>query len=281
MHSVLRVVTFNTLFGGHSDSGLGLAERWDGQVEFLRSLRADVLALQECNFWDLLGRRRLHRMVTALGMAQGFLAEANVTTAGHRFHSAILLSERVAVDAEDADRTRYHHVMGWANLTVPGMEGLVELRNLHLDPFDPRNRAREVAPLGILAAPGRRSLVVGDFNTVGLGFAEPDWSTLPPHLRNGHLHLPGQAESSDRDALELLARAGFVDTSSRFGQETAATAAFGDGDVPRRQDLILASPAMAAGLVRYQVHMEPVDMGLSDHAAVSADFDLGVLAQGA
>ncbi|MGW7594566.1 hypothetical protein [Streptomyces rubiginosohelvolus] len=46
MSPVLRVVTFNTLFGGHTDSGFGPADRWDGQMEFLRSLRPDVLALQ-------------------------------------------------------------------------------------------------------------------------------------------------------------------------------------------------------------------------------------------
>ncbi|KUJ43313.1 hypothetical protein ACZ90_67390 [Streptomyces albus subsp. albus] len=44
--STVRVVTFNTLFGGHSDSGFGPGERWDGQMEFLRSRRADILALQ-------------------------------------------------------------------------------------------------------------------------------------------------------------------------------------------------------------------------------------------
>lgn len=247
-------------------------------MEFLRSLRPDVLALQECNFWDLLGRRRLRRAVTALGMAQGFLAEANVTTAGHRFHSAILLSDRVGVDAEDADRTRYHHVMGWANLLLPSVDGLVELRNLHLDPFDPRNRAREVAPLEVLAAPGRHSLIVGDINSIGLGFPEPDWTQLPPHLLNGHVRAPGHGQElvSDREAVQLLARSGFVDAASCFGQEAVATAAFGPGDVPRRQDLILASPALALVLTSYQVHMEPVDEGWSDHAAVSADFDLTV-----
>ncbi|WP_157839093.1 hypothetical protein [Streptomyces flavidovirens] len=33
--STVRIVTFNTLFG-----------RWDGQMEFLRSLRPDILAVQ-------------------------------------------------------------------------------------------------------------------------------------------------------------------------------------------------------------------------------------------
>lgn len=277
MSPVLRVVTFNTLFGGHSDSGFGPADRWEGQMEFLRSLQPDVLALQECTFFEHLGRRRLHRAVTDLGMAQGFLAEANATTTGHRFHSAIVLSDRVRVGAEGADRTRYHHVMGWASLLLPEAGGLLELRNLHLDPFDPRSRAREVAPLEVLAAPGRRSLVVGDINSIGLGFPEPSWSQLPPHLLNGHLRSPRQAPVSDREAVELLARAGFIDTSSLFGQEAVATAAFGDGDVPRRQDLVLASPGLVPALVGYEVHMEPVDKELSDHAAVSADLDLGLL----
>ncbi|MFJ9634731.1 endonuclease/exonuclease/phosphatase family protein [Streptomyces sp. NPDC101175] len=275
---VLRVVTFNTLFGGHTDSGFGPADRWDGQMAFLRSLKPDILALQECNFWEVLGRQRLHRAVRQLGMARGFLAEANVTTAGHRFHSAILLSSRVAVDAEDADRTRYHHVMGWANLRLEGVDGLVELRNLHLDPSDPRNRTREVGPLKFLAGPGRKSLIVGDLNAIGIGFPEPDWTRLPQHQLDCHLHAPGHGpgQIADREAVELLARAGFVDAAARFGQETVPTAAFGVDDVPRRQDLILASPALAPALVGYRVHKEAVDGGLSDHAAVVADFDLTV-----
>ncbi|MFF5969946.1 hypothetical protein ACFY7C_00305 [Streptomyces sp. NPDC012769] len=213
------------------------------------------------------------------GLAQGFLAEANPTTAGHRFHSAILLSDRIRVAAAGSDRTRYHHVMGWAHLILPGIEQLMELRNLHLDPFDPRNRAHEIAPLEVLAAPDRLSLLLGDINSIGTGFPEPDWSRLPDHLLNGHLRSPGEEPRSDREAVELLARAGFIDTSASAGKEDVPTAAFADGDVPRRQDLILASPALVPAVTDYQVHMEPVDRGLSDHAAVSIDLDLNRFGQ--
>lgn len=44
--STVRIVTFNTLFGGHADSGFGPGDRRDGQMEFLRSLRPDILAMQ-------------------------------------------------------------------------------------------------------------------------------------------------------------------------------------------------------------------------------------------
>jgi endonuclease/exonuclease/phosphatase family metal-dependent hydrolase len=276
--TTIRVVTFNTLFGGHDDFGLGAGDRWQGQVAFLKALEADILALQECNFWDLLGNRRMYQTANALGMNTACLAYANETTSGHRFHTVIMLSRRVLLGAQGTDRDRYHHVMGWANLVVPGLEGLLELRNLHLDPFDPRNRAREVSPLGVLAAPGRRSLVVGDVNSIGVGYPEPDWTQLPTHVRNGQLLLPRQGDVSDRDATELLSRAGFLDASHRFKQEMAPTAAFGEGDVPRRQDLILMSPALAPALVGYQVHLEPVDKELSDHGAVCADFDFSLVA---
>lgn len=49
--TTLRVVTFNTLFGGHDDFVLGTGDRWHRQIPFLKSLQADILALQECNFW--------------------------------------------------------------------------------------------------------------------------------------------------------------------------------------------------------------------------------------
>ncbi|MEU3499390.1 endonuclease/exonuclease/phosphatase family protein [Streptomyces hundungensis] len=275
--TTIRVVTFNSLFGGHDDDGLGAGHRWRGQIEFLKTLNADILAFQECNFWDLLGGRRLYQTANALNMSSAHLAYANETTAGHRFHSAIMLSSRVRTAAQGADRSRYHHVMGWANLTLPGLDGLVGLRNLHLDPFDPRNRAREIAPLEVLAAPGRRSLLVGDINSIGLDYPEPDWTALPAHVLNGHLLMPREGAAFDRDVTELLARAGFHDASHLFQQEAVPTAAFGPGDVPRRQDLILISPALLPALVGYEVHREPVDQELSDHAAVSATFDLNRL----
>ncbi|WP_030462542.1 endonuclease/exonuclease/phosphatase family protein [Kitasatospora sp. NRRL B-11411] len=271
----LRVVTFNTLFGGHADDGLGAPERWQGQMDFLRALRPDILALQECNFWDLLGGRRLHRAVTAIDMATGYLAKANKTTGGHRFHSVIMLSGRIKVIAQDYDRARYHHTLGWANLAVPGRPGItLEVRNLHLDPFDPRNRSREVGPLEVLAAPNRHTLIVGDLNAIGSDYPEPDWSPMAPHLLNGHLLPPGEAEVGDRGATALLQRAGFVDAAVTAGQAHVPTAAFGAGDVPRRQDLILTSPALAPAVSNYQVHRLPVDDGLSDHCAVSIDLDL-------
>lgn len=44
---MIRVATFNTLFGGHDDFGLGAGDRWRKQVPFLKRFEADVLALQE------------------------------------------------------------------------------------------------------------------------------------------------------------------------------------------------------------------------------------------
>ncbi|MEV6426064.1 hypothetical protein [Streptomyces sp. NPDC051662] len=236
--------------------------------------------LQECNFWDLLGWRRLHRAVIDIGLAGGIPAYANETTSGHRFHSAILLSDRVRVLAHGADRDRFHHVMGWAQLMLPGVEKPLDLRNVHCDPFDPRNRTREVGPLEVLADPARLSLVAGDTNGVGLGFPEPNWLKLPKHLRNGHLLPPserGEVLVADRGALELLDAAGFADAAVRAGQAHVPTGGFADDDVPRRQDLILASPTVGTALYDYTVHMEPIDDGMSDHAAVSAWLSLSAL----
>jgi endonuclease/exonuclease/phosphatase family metal-dependent hydrolase len=275
--SVYRLGTFNALFGGHGDFGIGAPDRWEGQVRLLQEMDLDVLAVQEASFFDLFGRRRLHRMVNDLGMAQGMLAEANETTTGHRFHTAILISDRVRVVAHGADRSRYHHVLGWATLDLPGLPGPLEIRNLHLDPFDPRNRAREVAPLGVLAQPGRLAAVLGDGNGVGSRSAEPDWAQLPAHLLNGHLGLPGRRgqDVEDRSALNLLERAGFHDAAVLAGRQGEPTAGFEPGDVPRRQDVILASSDLAPMVRGMRVHREFVQEHLSDHAAVSVEIHTG------
>ncbi|MFJ7085967.1 hypothetical protein ACIQU8_22385 [Streptomyces griseus] len=181
--------------------------------------------------------------------------------------------------AEGCDRDRYHHVLGWMNVRLPGLPGRVlEVRNGHLDPFDPRNRAREVSPMGVLAAQGRLAVVDMDANTIGQQFPEPGWGVMAPHLLNGQLRLPGEAKVADRDAVDLLARSGFVDAAVASQMAEVPTAAFGPGDVPRRQDLILTSPALAPTATNYQVHRQPVDNGSSDHCAVSVEYDLAALA---
>ena len=273
----IRVVTFNTYFGGHVDAGYGPDVHWEAQMAFLRELKPDILALQECNQWDALGKRRLHRAVNELDMARGFLAEANQTTDGHRFHSALLLSDRIRVVAEGADTHRYHHVLGWAKLRLPGVDRLLDVRNIQLDPFDPRNRAREIAPLEVLADPARLSLVLGDANSIGLDFPEPDWDSMSSHLLNGHLLPPGQEKIADREAAQLLHRAGFIDLATKFGHAHVPTGGFAKGDVPRRLDLALASQPVAAATVHYEVHDQPVTDSFSDHCAVSIDLDAAQL----
>ncbi len=272
----LRVGSFNMLFGGHDDAGFGAPSRWDGQMQLLEALDLDVLAIQEASAFDLLGSRRLHRMVNDLDMAQGFLAEANATTTGHRFHSAILVSRRVRVLAEGSDRARYHHVLGWISLEVPGLPGHLEIKNVHLDPFDPRHRAIETGPFEVLGDPKRFAAAIGDYNGIGTGFPEPDWSKLEPHLRNGHLGLPGTEWEgiADRSAVRLPERAGMVDVAVLCGQGHVPTGGFAPDDLEKQQDIGLLSPALAGLASNYEVHKQFVTLGLSDHAAFTFEVDV-------
>lgn len=282
--TTVRIVSFNTLFGGRDDDGLGDDSRWRAAAPFLRSLDADLYALQECNFWDLLGDRRLHQAREQLGMTSAYLAKANVTTAGHRFHTALLTGPRWSITGQGAEQNKYHHVLGWANARLDARGPVWSIRHIHLDPFSPGHRLAEVEPLQTLAAPGRLSLVLGDANMLGLGHAEPDWSALPAHLRATQLELgrhgagaeAAGTRQANRDAAGLLESAGFVDAAQLMGDDQA-TGGFGPGDVERRHDLFLLSPDLAAGVVSYEVHNEPVERGFSDHRAVSLTIDCGRL----
>ncbi|MFJ8025841.1 PP2C family protein-serine/threonine phosphatase [Streptomyces sp. NPDC096311] len=142
---------------------------------------------------------------------------------GHGFRAAVAISQYRSLLADiragfpgpgASSRTAA------ASLRLEGVDGLLELRNLHLAPSDPRNWAWASSPLKFLATPRRRSLIVGDMNSIGLGFPEPDWTRLSPHLHDCHLGAPGHDPErvSDREAVELLARAGFVDAASRMGR---------------------------------------------------------------
>ncbi|MET9658143.1 endonuclease/exonuclease/phosphatase family protein [Streptomyces sp. NPDC006510] len=272
----LRVVSFNCLFGGYSGHGFGAPERWDALMRFLRSLDADIVALQECNGWDVLGKQRLHRAVRDCRLAGGVLAEANVTTAGHRFHTAILHSSRVNIAADGANRQKYHHVLGWVDLYVPGLEKVLEIRNVHLDPFDAAGRIHEVEPLKIHGATGRLSVVLGDFNTVPPAAPQPPWDTLPPHAQLHHREVADPTHMAGT-AAEVLVSAGMVDLAALKGQARTPTGGFDSCDVARRQDLILLSQDLAPLATAYHVYMEPITDEFSDHAAVGAVLDLAPL----
>lgn len=276
-----RIVSYNTLFGGRDEEGLGSDARWQSAVRFLRSLDGDLYALQECNFWELLGQRRLHQARRQLGMSSAYLAEANTTTAGHRFHTALLASPRWDVIGQGAERNKYHHVLGWANARIDGNDAVWGVRHVHLDPFSPAHRAAEVEPLQTLAAPGRLSLVVGDANMLGLGHPEPDWRPLPRHLRHAQLVRNEDGQwVAERSAAGVLENAGFVDAANYFGDDRP-TGGFGKNDVERRQDLFLLSPALSEAIVAYDVHAEPIEQGFSDHCAISLTLDCDRLAEGA
>ncbi|MFD9819417.1 hypothetical protein [Streptomyces violascens] len=249
--SLIRIVTFNLQFGGCDGYGLGSAARLRTALPFLRSLDGDAYLLQEANHWQHLGKRRLHQARVALAVASAFLAKANKTTTGHAFHTAMLFGRRWNIVAEDSDRARYHHVLGWATVQLDDTAATWDIRNLHLDPFSPANRHNEVAPLQTLVGPGRLAALIGDANMLGINHPEPDWTPLPAHLRAAQLlpHTEAAADA-DRRAIRLLQNAGFVDVADRFGDQQP-TGGFGPSDVPRRQDLFLLSPALAEAAVDY------------------------------
>ncbi|MFI7104127.1 hypothetical protein ACIBK8_32880 [Streptomyces sp. NPDC050161] len=274
---LVTLVTYNTLFGGRAEEGLGNDDSWKAAAPFLKSLNADMYALQECNFWELLGERRLEQARSALGMNTGFLAEANETTAGHRFHTAMFFNARWDIVAKGADRGRYHHVLGWATARLDHRPTPWSFRNLHLDPFSPGNRAREVEPLATLAAPGRLSVLLGDGNLPGIGHPEVDWSRLPKHLHRARVVRDEDGVlRTHQDAADVLEGAGFVDVAHQM-DDHRPTGGFESWDIERRQDLVLLSPALAPAIVDYTVHDEPIRQGWSDHGAVSAVLDCRLL----
>lgn len=265
-----KIISLNTQDGGHDDLGRDAPTRWAGLMGWLREQRADIACLQEAMYFDRYFKLRLRRAVRDTAMAKGYLAHANATTAGYRFHSAILVSRRVRVLAHGADRTRYHHVLGWAEIAVPGLPVKLELRNIHLNPFDPRHRAIEVAPFEVLAGPGRAALVLGDRQGLGPGVAEPeDWGTVPAHLRNGLMLPPGEREAADHTPELLMERSGFLDAARAAGLGHQPTGGFGPGDIARRGDVVCYSPYLAPAVDGYTVHRETVEEGWSDHCAIS------------
>lgn len=259
--SVRRVGTYNLLDGG--------GDRFPSQMAVLRAMDLDLVALQEVRH----GARDDHALECAIANELG-LQTMLAPSASHGCHLVLAWNparlRRVGYTA-DAAEGKFHHTLQRVEFVVPDTGVPLTVLHTHLDPFSGDDREGEARWLTEYAAPGRRTLLLGDLNTIGAFDPEPDWSTLAAHLHSRHrlCREDGTLGLTDRRAIRLLDRAGFVDpfANRRSGRETVGHWDEKEDGIRRRSDHILGSGVTfrTAGVID-----DPAVRLLSDHLPVYA-----------
>ncbi|MEU2516527.1 endonuclease/exonuclease/phosphatase family protein [Streptomyces syringium] len=273
---VARLVTYNTLTGGIDSDG----SEWrrQRQIEFLASLDADVIALQELRGWDEGGWWRLWQAANALGMVP---LPPVLSARGRGSHLALLYrpgTVRVEDFESDAARGAFHHGLGRARLRIRD-QPLLTVLFTRLCPLGGAERYAEAQWLagygGTYKGEPRRAVLLGDLNTIGEHDLEPEWSRGPASLRSRHCHLTvgGSFGDTDRRAIQLLAAAGFHDPFDVLGEKPPRTVGYWSPAerVDRRSDFVLANWHVVDQIAAATVHDTDTTRVLSDHLPVVLD----------
>lgn len=262
----MKVMSWNTLYGGLDGDD---DRRFRLQAEVIRTLKPDVLLLQEAKRFEADGSRRLFEVEQAIGM-RGFLALVPHTGQ----NTAVFACPDVEPVSFSSDSVHFHHAAAMATLRVPGFARPITFISVHLCPVGVPMRLIEAANLVPSAAPKGWVLVAGDFNSISPHDAEPDWGELSFHHRARYTGPDGKMV--DRRVLETLEGAGYVDLAYKLGEHATPTvpgAAFPHAEfVPFRADYFLASAALSHCIKSYSVIRDERTDQASDHYPIVAKF---------
>lgn len=260
----MRVMTYNTLFGGIDASG---NDRRKAQLEIIRAVDPDVLLLQEAKDYPTQGGLLLHATERALGM-RGFLAEAQTGQ-----HTVAFLKPHLQPISFEGDGVHFHHAAAILRFEAPQFDMPVTAISVHLCPHGPRIRLREASYLVGHADPDGFAMLAGDFNSVSPDDPEPEGlDTLPAHYRTRYVDEDGRA---DRSTLKLLAQAGWIDLGSLAEDRTPTVPGAGFENtefVPFRSDYVMVTPPLARRFRSYGVMLGPLTDRASDHYPLLVEF---------
>lgn len=264
----LRVLTYNTLFGGLDGQD---DRRWKSQLDLVNELSPDLFLMQEAKDFEKGGASRIFEMEARLGM-RAFLAAAPATGQ----HVAVWVRPSLKPLSFEVDSTHFHHALARLTVALPDGRQLVAM-SAHLCPNGPEVRRREAAYLAVQASPNVLTLLTGDLNSPSPHDSEPaDFSALPAHHRARY--LGADFKTIDHSVLRSLEAGGWVDVAQALGRNavpTVPTAGFKGTEFPTmRCDYVLASQALAERARTCEVIRNPVTDVASDHYPVFATFEV-------
>ena len=264
MPQTLRVMAYNILYGGTTGGHVGAAGGSDRTALLtaqVNAIRPDALALSEC--WGFLddGAARMEAFCEAVGM-RGALVEAATGN-----HVALLYREPWSPASTATVAAPMHH--GLVRMELTNGDCTVQVIATHLNPFSSLMRLQEAQVVVSRTRPGEHTLVMGDLNTLPVGYDAPLQARrlLDEELR------------PDTHVCEYFAGAGFVDVLAEFGvpsptYPTPLERKRDDFLGGVRLDYIMASEGLASACTGAWVIDTPEAGMASDHLPVVAEFTL-------
>jgi len=276
-------------------------------VELIRTLRPDVLAVQEIR-----GRPRqstiwLRTLAYDTGMkceiASGRRGEPEVALAigSHGYHSGLLWqpgTDVVSGSFRETEPGRLYHSAAWLTFRFDGR--LVRLASFHATPFDRELRARENSALLSMLTEGPGGdlplLIGGDWNAEsadlvldestgkhvlyepGDPFAGAAWQDDMIHQCYFSEEPDGTRHWVDRSAGEVLRDGGLHDAAAVLRAPWQATSGHFPGDgygavgILRRIDAIRVTEDVVPALRKYRVVDNDKARRASDHLPVTVEF---------
>jgi len=247
---MVRLLSYNVLEGA-------LPDRLPQGLEVIRSVEADVVAIQEARYWRRKRREVFREVGHQLGM-RGLLLKANPGFDLALFSRLPVLEHRnLGLD------TVFLHTAASVDLATASGEVLT-LFLAHLRAEVPYRR-KELRLLLEWMRPYRQRLcaMCGDLNSL----AEGDYVAKP-------LIRPGsELGRGPQGIIAAIERAGWVDCF-RKRNPSAPGLTLGAGRRVARVDYIFASKQLAARLRGCRVARHPSLLAASDHSPVWAEFDM-------
>lgn len=256
---IIRIISFNILFGAYSPDG-----RLEAIAALLREHRPDVVLLQECMDWD---KTRLDKFAALVGLPHAVLGSSNRRGSGRCYHVAAL--SRSPIDSSISHgRDALSH--GCLEVRI----GDVSVVNMHLNAHSESNRLHEMEHLLEHSFPPHRirneNLVLGgDLNA--LSRLDPYPSDLGSTLKTAGVTKYGNPLAFE--VMDLLSQANLSDPflgktpwATRYRPETEPA-------TPTRTDYLLVSPKLQSKVIQTQVL--PLEKEESDHAPILLELQSG------
>jgi endonuclease/exonuclease/phosphatase family metal-dependent hydrolase len=257
----MRCMTYNVLDGG--------GERTELLLQVIASAAPDVLALQECNRFEVDGGALLRRFEAALGM-RGFLAPS-----ASGYHTALFARPALRWLAEHAQSEGMARAAAIATLELSGFRFAAV--SLHLDPMSPAARVSEAQRVLAALPAGTPALIMGDLNALSAS----DLSRMQPSTwpeRHRLRHGVDEHDVIDTRALDTLLAAGFVDLAAAHDRApalTRPTQLYAHRDMPaQRLDYVLATADLARRVSSVRALDNPATQLASDHLPVITDLSI-------
>ncbi|GHJ36021.1 endonuclease/exonuclease/phosphatase family protein [Streptomyces sp. TS71-3] len=254
--SVIRYCAYNLLNGGIDTTRC--EDRRGTQVEILRPLEVDVLALPECTHWDEGDFWRLHWLANELKLAVFGVVQTQRYTGmtSPNFTALLYRPERLRVisGTTQLGHGALHHGAIRALLVDrddQDKEYLVHAT--HLTWTDGERRLDESRWFTDKAQ--GRTILMGDLNADVPTAPEPNWSNIPRNLHSRYRRvLPdGTYGPADRRCTANLLNAGYVDPGVYLGLKPAPTTGhyYDNEPEPQTLDHILVGAELADDIEEY------------------------------